>query len=99
VAARRDARKRKDEAPRPDSPADADDLSFEAALERLESIVAQLEDGEMELEAALAAFEQGVALSRRCADQLQQAKRRIEVLVGSGEPWETRPLPESQESE
>ncbi|MDH3211857.1 MAG: exodeoxyribonuclease VII small subunit [Myxococcales bacterium] len=80
-----------------DPVAGLDDLSFEAALERLESIVARLEDGELELEAALAAFEAGVALSRRCAEQLEQAERRIEVLVRDGEQWTARPFEESRE--
>lgn len=65
-------------------------LSFEAALERLEAIVDQLEAGDLELEAALAAFERGVALSKRCAEQLGQAERRIETLLREGERWETR---------
>jgi exodeoxyribonuclease VII small subunit len=59
----------------------AGELSFEAALEKLEGIVDRLEGGELPLEEALAAFEEGVALSRRCAGQLESAERRIEVLV------------------
>ena len=59
-------------------------LGFEAALERLEGIVEQLEEGDLELEAALAAFEEGVALSRRCAGELDEAERRIEILVQTG---------------
>jgi len=65
-------------------------LSFEVALSRLEAIVDQLEAGDLELEAALAAFEHGVALSKRCAEQLGQAERRIEQLLREGEHWETR---------
>ncbi len=71
---------------------DSESLSFEAALERLEGIVGRLEQGDLELEAALAAFEQGVALSRRCAGQLEQARRRIEVLAREGEQWVERPF-------
>ena len=58
--------------------------SFEGALERLEAIVAQLEGGALPLEQALAAFEEGVALSRRCAGELETAERRIELLVSEG---------------
>jgi exodeoxyribonuclease VII small subunit len=58
--------------------------SFEDALERLEAIVDRLESGELPLEDALAAFEEGVSLSRRCAAQLDSAERRIEVLVRDG---------------
>jgi exodeoxyribonuclease VII small subunit len=58
--------------------------SFESALERLEAIVDRLESGELPLEQALAAFEEGVTLSRRCAAELEAAERRIELLVGAG---------------
>ena len=67
-------------------------LSFEAALGRLEEIVDRLEEGDLELEAALSAFEQGVALSRRCAEQLAQADRRIEVLIRESDGWQTQPF-------
>ncbi|MFV1977816.1 MAG: exodeoxyribonuclease VII small subunit [Myxococcota bacterium] len=48
---------------------------------------------------ALAAFEDGVNLTRRCAGQLEDAERRIEVLVREGEKWISRPFEESEESE
>jgi len=70
----------------------SDSLSFEEALERLEGIVDRLEQGDLELEDALGAFEKGVALTRRCAGQLDDAERRIEVLVKEGERWLTRPF-------
>ncbi len=73
-------------------PAAADALSFEHALARLEEIVARLEDGGLELEQALASFEEGVGLSRRCAAQLDAAERRIEVLVREGGGWTERPF-------
>ena len=62
----------------------ATDLPFEQAIEELEGVVENLEDGELDLEAALVAFEQGVALSKHCAGQLESAERRIEVLVEQG---------------
>jgi exodeoxyribonuclease VII small subunit len=69
-----------------------DVLSFETALERLEGVVERLEAGELPLEEALAAFEEGVQLSRRCAEQLTAAERRIEVLVEQGDGVEVRPF-------
>lgn len=60
------------------------DLPFEQAIERLEGVVDALDDGELDLEAALAAFEEGVALSKHCAAQLDRAERRIELLVEEG---------------
>ena len=66
--------------------------SFERALQRLEEVVDQLESGDLELEQALAAFEQGVALARRCAERLEDAEQRIEVLVREGRKWSARPF-------
>lgn len=69
-----------------------DELSFEAAMERLVSLVDRLEGSDLELEEALAAFEQGVRLSGRCAAQLEEAERRIEVLMRDGDRWIARPF-------
>ena len=55
--------------------------TFEASLEALERIVQQLEDGDLPLEKSLELFEQGIGLSRQCQDRLNQAERRIEVLL------------------
>ena len=74
-------------------------MTFEEALQRLEAIVDRLEEGDLELEAALAAFEEGVKLTRRCAGQLEDAERRIEVLVREGEKWVARPFAAAEESE
>jgi exodeoxyribonuclease VII small subunit len=77
----------------------ADGPSFEAALEQLEAIVDRLEQGDLTLEDALRAFEAGVGLTRRCAKQLSDAERRIEVLVREGESWVARPFEEPEEGE
>ena len=55
--------------------------SFESSLEELERIVRDLEQGELPLERSLELFEQGVKLSRECQDRLNQAERRIEILM------------------
>src|SRR4026207_1672676 len=55
--------------------------TFEASLEALEQIVAQLENGALPLEKSLELFEQGIRLSRECQDRLSQAERRIEILL------------------
>lgn len=67
-------------------------LPFEAALAKLEEVVDRLEQGDLELEASLAAFEEGVRLSRRCASQLDSAEQRIEVLMREGGEWLKRPF-------
>ena len=55
--------------------------TFEASLNELENIVRQLEEGDLPLEVSLKLFEDGVKLSRACRDRLDQAERRIEVLL------------------
>jgi exodeoxyribonuclease VII small subunit len=56
--------------------------TFEQALSRLEQIVAQLEDGRVDLADSLARYEEGVRLLRQCHTLLERAERRIEVLSG-----------------
>jgi exodeoxyribonuclease VII small subunit len=55
--------------------------TFETSLEELERIVRELEQGELSLEKSLELFEQGVKLSRECQERLNQAERRIEILM------------------
>ena len=57
------------------------ELKFEKALERLEKIVEDLESGNMPLEDALKKYEEGVKLSRLCAEKLSQAETKIETLT------------------
>ena len=54
---------------------------FEESLGTLEKIVAQLESGDLPLERALEIFEDGVGLARRCQAQLEEAERKVEVLL------------------
>jgi exodeoxyribonuclease VII small subunit len=82
----------------PGSPEGLEELGFEEALARLEKIVDRMEQGDLELEEALAAFEEGVALTRRCAGQLEDAERRVEMLVREGEKWIARPFEETEEA-
>lgn len=59
---------------------DQEGLSFEAAVKRLEDIVAALEDDRLDLEQALSAYEEGVALARLCLQRLDSAELRIQEL-------------------
>jgi exodeoxyribonuclease VII small subunit len=54
---------------------------FESALSRLEDIVKTLEDGDLALDEALGVFEEGIRLSRFCHGKLEQAERRVELLL------------------
>jgi exodeoxyribonuclease VII small subunit len=55
--------------------------TFETSLRELERIVEKLEEGDLPLEDSLKLFEDGVRLSRECQERLNQAERRIEVLL------------------
>ena len=71
--------------------------AFEASLDRLEEIVDLLEAGELPLEKSLTLFEEGVELSRRCNTRLDEAERRLEVLVRRADGRdEAEPLAEDE---
>jgi len=79
----------------PETVANPEAAPFESALARLEAIVAELESGELALELSLARFEEGVGLARRCAEQLSEARQRIDVLMEENvEPLERAFEPE-----
>ncbi len=54
---------------------------FEAALARLEEIVQELEKGDLPLEQSLKLFEEGIKLSRICNKRLEEAERKVEILM------------------
>ncbi len=54
---------------------------FEAALARIEEIVQQLEKGDIPLEQSLKLFEEGIKLSRICNKRLEEAERKVEILI------------------
>jgi len=54
---------------------------FEAAMARLEEIVAELEKGDVPLEQSLKLFEEGIRLSRICNKRLEEAERKVEILL------------------
>lgn len=56
-------------------------VSFEQAMQRLEAIVGRLEQGELPLDQALSAFEEGVGLVKRCQKQLADAELRVEKIL------------------
>jgi len=69
-------------------PADIAKLSFEDALEQLEDIVRELEEGAGELDVSIKAYERGAHLKRHCEAKLKEARQRVEqvVLGPGGEP-------------
>ena len=65
---------------------------FEEALEKLEEIVRRMESGEMTLEESLKAFEEGIKLSRLCMKKLDEADRRVELLLREEGELATKPF-------
>jgi len=56
------------------------DISFEEALKDLEKIVEDLNNGDMELEKAITAYERGIQLKNICEERLKNAQERIELI-------------------
>ena len=55
--------------------------TFEESLKQLETIVAQLERGDLPLEDSVKIFEEGMRLSSECKKQLEEAEGKVEILV------------------
>ncbi len=71
---------------------------FEEALERLEEIVKKMEEGNMTLEESLEAFEEGVRLSRFCSKKLDEAERKVEILLKDDEGVDIKPFTGGEEN-
>jgi exodeoxyribonuclease VII small subunit len=59
------------------------ELKFEEALEKLEKIVEDLEGEGLSLEESMKRYEEGVRLSKLCSKRLEEAKKKIELLLKS----------------
>ena len=60
-------------------------LSYEQALEQLDTLIAQLEKGDIPLDDAISAYERGTRLARHCAELLDRTEQRVSQLVVSGD--------------
>jgi len=69
------------------------DINLEQALGELESLVEEMETGDLPLEEAMKKFERGITLTRQCQTALRDAEQKVEILMkkaGGGE--ETAPF-------
>lgn len=69
-------------------------FNFEKALAELNAIVSQMEEGGLSLEASLAHFENGIALTRSCQKALAEAEQKVQILIEKNgeadlQPYET----------
>jgi exodeoxyribonuclease VII small subunit len=73
---------------------DVKKLTFERAMEELESIVTKLEGGKVPLEESVTIYERGEALKRRCEELLRQAEARVDKITtdANGQVTGTEPL-------
>ena len=76
------------------------EIKFEEALKKLERIVEDLEEGDLSLDEALKKYQEGLELSRQCSQRLENAKKKIDVLVKNekGE-FELKPVDETKINE
>jgi exodeoxyribonuclease VII small subunit len=75
-------------------PAPVDQMSFETAMKELETVVDQLEGGDVALDQSIALYERGAALKKRCEAALKAAEERVAqiTLDGDGNPTGTTPV-------
>ena len=78
-----------------DQSAGTEEIGFEKALARLETIVEEMESGTLSLEDMMKRFEEGQALVKLCSGKLNQVERRIEILVKDGEAVTAEPFADS----
>ena len=71
-----------------------ENISFEEALQELESIVQKLESGQVKLEEAVTAYEKGVKMQKICEERLKSAQMKVEKLIldKTGTPLGKEPL-------
>ena len=62
-----------------------ENLTFEAAMARLEEIVRMLESGNAPLDTSLTLFEEGVALVKLCNSKLDTAEQKVKILTDAGD--------------
>lgn len=85
---------RKKKQPSDDTPSPAD-VSFEQALQRLEAIVGEMEDGDLDLETMISRFEEGRRHLKFCTAKLNDVERRIEMLVKKDDAMTLEPFDET----
>ncbi len=62
--------------------------SFESSLKRLEQIVNEMENAELDIDKAMKLFEEGISLVRECSAKLNEAKKKVEILTEKNSKFE-----------
>ena len=71
--------------------------TFEEAMRRLEQIAQELEDGEMSLEDSIKKFEEGIKLSEYCTRQIEEAQKKVTILLNKEGELEEKPFKDGTE--
>ncbi len=74
-----------------------ENLSFEATLDELETIVNQLEQGDLELDKALSQFERGIGLARSGQQKLNGAQQKVDILMNNTSESSTQPFNKAED--
>lgn len=61
------------------------EVKFEDTMKKLEEIANELEKGDLDLDTSVSKFEEGMKLSKRCNEILENAEKRISILINDGE--------------
>ncbi len=74
-------------------------IDFEGSLAALETLVEEMEDGDLSLEDSLAAFEKGIKLTRECQKALQEAEQKVQVLMEKNGEFMLEPFGDDSDDE
>lgn len=64
---------------------DNKEINFEDTMKKLENIANELEKGDLDLDSSVSKFEEGMKLSKKCNEILENAEKRISILINNGE--------------
>ena len=62
-----------------------EEMNFEEAIKKLEEIATELEKNDLDLDTSVTKFEEGMKLSKQCSRMLEEAEKKISVLIKDGE--------------
>ncbi len=61
------------------------ELNFEDAMKKLEEIATELEKNDLDLDTSVTKFEEGMKLSKECSKMLEEAEKKISILIKDGD--------------
>lgn len=67
-----------------------ENINFEDAMKKLEEIANELEKNDLDLDSSVLKFEEGMKLSKQCSEMLEQAEKKISVLIKTDEGLEEK---------